>query len=128
MNLTFEPEYVPDAAECASLTAIVKMPGNSVQHRILKSVVDKFLVELRHANTEDEKQCVERVRRSQVAAEIYQLMVDKVNSYVLAYTIAEEATNEDVAPDATAEVLAMDYTTDIDQLVNFFDLEESANG
>lgn len=124
MDLKFDPEYIPDAAECASLTSLTKMPGYGVQHKILKSVVDKFLVELREANTEDANECVERIRRSQISAEIYQLMVDRVNTYVSAYTIAEDAANTSVLPDETADILDMDFTKDVDKLADYFVFEE----
>lgn len=127
MDLKFDPEYVPDAAECSSLTSITKMPGYGVQHKILKSVVDKFLVELREANTADATECVERIRRSQISAEIYQLMVDRVNTYVSAYTIAEDAAATSVLPDETADILDMDFTKDVDNLTDYFVFEEGTN-
>ena len=123
MKLTFDPEYIPDAAECGSLTTITKMPGYSALHKILKSVVDQFLVELREANTADPIDCVERVRRSQVATEIYQRMVDRVNLYVQVYIAAEEAGENPLNPDPASE-LDMDFTTDVDNLVSYFDFEE----
>ena len=123
MKLTFDPEYVTDAAECGSLTTITRMPGYSAIHKILKSVVDKFLVELREADTSNAVECVERVRRSQVAAEIYQIMVDRVNLYVQAYTTVELAGQDPINPDATSE-LDMDFNTDIDNLTSYFDFEE----
>lgn len=125
MNLTFDPEYIPDAAECGSLTTITKMPGYSALHKILKSVVDQFLVELREADTADPVDCVERVRRSQVATEIYQKMVDRVNLYVQIYITAEEAGQSPINPEVGSE-LDMDFTTDADTLVSYFDgFEES---
>lgn len=125
MNLTFDPEYIPDAAECGSLTTITKMPGYSALHKILKSVVDQFLVELREADTADPVDCVERVRRSQVATEIYQKMVDRVNLYVQIYITAEEAGQSPTNPEVGSE-LDMDFTTDADNLVSYFDgFEES---
>ena len=123
MKLTFDPEYIPDAAECGSLTTITKMPGYSALHKILKSVVDQFLVELREADTANPVDCVERVRRSQVATEIYQRMVDRVNLYVQVYITAEEAGQSPINPDAASE-LDMDFTTDADNLVSYFDFEE----
>jgi hypothetical protein len=123
MKLTFDPEYIPDAAECGSLTTITKMPGYAALHKILKSVVDQFLVELREANTADPIDCVERVRRSQVATEIYQRMVDRVNLYVQVYIAAEEAGENPLNPDPASE-LDMDFTTDVDNLVSYFDFEE----
>ncbi len=124
MKLTFDPEYVPDAAECGSLTTITKMPGYAALHKILKSVVDKFLVELREADTANPADCVERVRRSQVATEIYQIMVDRMNMYVHAYTLAEQAGQDAINPDPASE-LDMDFTTDADNLVSYFDFEET---
>lgn len=124
MKLTFDPEFIPDAAECGSLTTITKMPGYTALHKILKSVVDQFLVELREADTSSPIDCVERVRRSQVATEIYQRMVDRVNMYVQVYIAAEEAGNAGpVNPDPASE-LDMDFTTDADNLVSYFDFEE----
>lgn len=125
MDLKFEPEYIPDMGDCAALAASAKMPGNVIQLRILKSIVDGFLVELRNANTEDASQCVERVRRSQVAVEIYQTMIDRINQCVQMYGIQILAGDDTPAPDMTEESLQMDYATDVDNLVNYFDFEES---
>lgn len=123
MKLTFDPEYKPDQAECGSLTTITKMPGYTALHKILKSVVDQYFVELREADTGDPNDCVEKVRRSQIATDIYQKMVDRINLYVSVYVIAEEAGIDPISPDPASE-LDMDFTTDLDGMENYFDLEE----
>jgi hypothetical protein len=127
MQLYFDPEYIPDQAERGSLVGMTKTPGYAVLNKILKSVVDKYLVELRDADTTKPDECVERVRRAGVAADIYQIMVDSINLYVSVNALADEAASADFNPDATAE-LAMDYSTDaeMDDVVSYFDLEEGS--
>jgi hypothetical protein len=51
-------------------------------------------------------------------------MVDRVNMYVQVYITAEEAGQDPINPDPGSE-LDMDFTTDVDKLVNYFDFEET---
>ena len=104
LALRFEPEYVPDAAECMALTASVKLPGFLVEQRLMKSVVDQFLVDARNADTSSPRDCQEKLRRSQVAAHVYQLFVDKVNMCVIVGSTVDAVNEDEVAPDITEEL------------------------
>ena len=107
ITLKFDPEYVPDAAEISSLSGAVVMPGHAVVHRILKAIVDDFLVQARNADTENEKECTEKIRRAQISSQIYQQMVDRINLYVSTYTAVINHVDGQIIPDNTDEDLGM---------------------
>jgi len=122
LELKFEPEYVPDAVECMQLSAQVRMPGHPVMLRLMKSVVDEFLVDARNADTGSARDCQEKIRRSQVSAHVFQAFVDKINSYVTAYTLAERArpAGEVVEPDPTEVLDLGGLTSDLKGVENLF--------
>lgn len=128
IDLKFDPEYVPDPAEITSLAGAVMMPGHAVVHRILKAIVDQTTVEMRNSDTENPKQCQERVRRCQVATSIYQEMVDRINLYVSQYAAVVNYQEGQIDPDITEGVIDMgelpkhgqDYALNSDDDFNFF--------
>jgi hypothetical protein len=124
LELRFEPEYEPDAIECMHLSALSKMVGFPIEQRLMKSVVDQFMVDAFNANTGDPIDCQEKVRRAQVARGIFQSFVDKVNTYVTAYTLAESGAHkgEQVLEDPTEGVLDIgDYASELDGVENLFE-------
>jgi hypothetical protein len=124
LDLKFEPEYEPDAIECMHLSNLTKMVGFPIEQRLMKSVVDTFMVEAFNANTGDAADCQEKVRRAQVARQIFQSFVDKINDYVTAYTLAESSVHhgEQVIGDPTEDVLDMgDFASELDGIENLFD-------
>ena len=123
LELRFEPEYEPDAIECMHLSALSKMVGFNVEKRLMKSVVDQFMVDAFNADTGNADDCQEKVRRAQVARQLFQTFVDKVNAYVMAYTLAESATHqgEKVLDDPTEEALDIgEFASELDGVENLF--------
>jgi hypothetical protein len=124
MDLRFEPEYQPDSIECMHLSALSKMVGFQVEQRLMKSVVDQFMVDAFNADTGNAADCQEKVRRAQVARQLFQTFIDKVNAYVTAYTLAEHGahTGEQVLPDETEGVIDMgEFASELDGVENLFD-------
>jgi hypothetical protein len=106
------------------LSALSKMVGFPIEQRLMKSVVDQFMVDAFNANTGDPIDCQEKVRRAQVARGIFQSFVDKVNTYVTAYTLAESGAHkgEQVLEDPTEGVLDIgDYASELDGVENLFE-------
>jgi hypothetical protein len=122
LDLRFDPEYSPDAMDAAQLSQLTVMPGFPVAMRLWKSVVDEFLVQARNADTGNPLDCQEKIRRSQVSAQMFQLFTDKINGYTSAYKMAESVVAGAVAPDVTDKVLDLgEYADDLAGVENLFD-------
>lgn len=131
LDLKFEPEYEPDAIECMHLSALSKMVGFNVEQRLMKSVVDQFMVDAFNADTGNALDCQEKVRRAQVARQLFQTFVDKINDYVTKYTLAESAVHQatQVLDDPTEGVIDMgEIASELDGVENLFDSNSFEEG
>lgn len=102
-QMLFAPDIELEHNERALVAQTTATPGYKIINRIMRSEVDKFIVDLINAPEEDDKAIIAKHKLSKAAAQFYQAVVDRVNSEVHMYMAAVQ---NGVAPvDVTAGML-----------------------
>lgn len=96
MNTAFEPEIELDHHERAALALIASEEGYKILHRIIRSEVDKFVVDL--INATDDADVLEKHRISKVAAQLYQGWTNHVNHEIQNYSAAVQRMGPPIDP------------------------------
>lgn len=84
----FNPDIVLEHNDRAAVAQTVATPGYAVIHRIQRSMVDRFIINLMNASEEDEATIVAKHRLAKAAAQFFQMVTDRVNHEIQQYTAA----------------------------------------
>ena len=82
VDFTFKPELMLDQQELSELVAIYGQPGFKVINKIHRTCVDWFVKQLINAPATDKEEVLVRHLQSQVAAQLYTLLLDSINNMV----------------------------------------------
>lgn len=105
----FNPVVILDDGERGSLSAIIGHPGFKVFQKLFKSVVDSFTIRLMNTSSVDEKSVLIMHRNSQVAAQLYTALINRINQETEMHVKAPRLTDKPIDP---AEVLDIgDFVT-----------------
>lgn len=97
MEITgFNPDIVLEYNERALVVQTVATPGYAIINRIMRSEVDKFIVDLINAPENDDKTVVARHKLSKAAAQFYTAVTGRVNYEIQQYTAAQGGSGKPV--------------------------------
>lgn len=94
----FEPEIELEHDERGQLAQTTATPGWKQVHRVMRSAVDRFLVDLINAEPENEAEVLANHKVSKAAAMFYQLVTNTINHEVQLYISAAGASTKTVDP------------------------------
>lgn len=80
MEVGFNPEVILSHDQRAQLAHTIATPGFVFINAIMRSEVDKFVIDLINVDENDEKGVVAKHRLSKAAAQFYQLVINRVNA------------------------------------------------
>jgi hypothetical protein len=119
LQTTFNPEIRLEPNERAQLVLTANTEGYATLHRIFRSEVDKFWLDLVNVKAGADAEVIAKHKLAKAAAQFYEGATQRVNEEVIQYTAAMRAV--DAPRDDTEGVL------DIGLLASTFDdLEEDA--
>lgn len=98
MDTAFNPELELDHHERAALALMASEEGYKILHRIIRSEVDKFVVDLINATGEDTAEVLEKHRISKVAAQLYEGWTRHVNHEIQNYSAAVQRLGPPIDP------------------------------
>lgn len=123
MDNSFNPELQLDHGERGMLSQLLGMPGYKIMHRIFRSEVDKFFVQLINANPARAEDVVTAQLTAKAAAQFYEGVTQRINEEVLQYTGAPRYNETPV--DLTEGVLDLgDLAYQMDTYPNLFEETE----
>lgn len=98
MRTEFKPEISLERHQLAALAQTCSSPGYKVIHLIVRSEVDKFVLDLINSPSEEEAKVLEKHRVSKVAAMLYEGVTKRINYEVQRYTQASQQPGEPIDP------------------------------
>lgn len=99
----FNPEIELGPNERASLVVMAASEGFKVLHRILRSEVDKFIIDLINQDSDDDAAVLGKHKLAKAAAIVYDGITNRINGEIEAYASTH---NVDPVPvDPTAKLL-----------------------
>ena len=110
-KLQFEPEIELSPSEQGALVVMAASEGFKVQHRIIRSVVDGFIINLINQDTADDAAVLAAHKLAKAAAVVYDSVTSRINSEISLYNAAniddlpidDTAKNLDIGPEATTQ-------------------------
>lgn len=94
----FSPDIQLEYTERALIAQTVATQGYAIIHRIMRSEVDKFIVNLINADEDDEQAIVAKHKLAKSAAQFYQAVTDRINHEVHQYVAATQQNGPPVDP------------------------------
>ena len=85
IDFSFKPELVLDQQEMSELAAVYGQPGFKVINKIHRTCVDWFVKQLINTDATKPEAVLIRHQQSQIAAQLYTLLLDSINNTVSEY-------------------------------------------
>lgn len=104
MEYKFNPEVELSDGERAALVHMTQMEGFRVLHRLMRSQVDTFIVDVINADPAKPADVTSKQVLAKAAGQFFQQVVDRINEETQLYKNAPRA-NDPPQPDATEGVL-----------------------